>query len=120
LAEKLPPAVLPYQREGFAIALQRGGRVLFGDEMGLGKSLQALMTIDYYAEDLPCLIVCPSSLRFGWRDQVQKWLGDADGTGTIKRLVAKDLRENHRSNMMQQKEPPLILNEDILAEDAKA
>eukprot|EP00392_Amoebophrya_sp_AT5.2_P014644 g14805.t1 len=87
LSAKLPAAVLPYQREGFEFAIRRHGRVLFGDEMGLGKSLQALMTIDFYAEELPCLIICPSSLRFGWRDQVLKWLGK-EGTGTIERLTA--------------------------------
>ncbi|CAD7929877.1 unnamed protein product [Amoebophrya sp. A25] len=54
--------------------------------MGLGKSLQALMTIDFYHEELPCLIVCPSSLRFGWRDQALKWLGES-GTGLIARCA---------------------------------
>lgn len=74
LQEALPPAVLEYQKEGFAFALRRHGRVLFGDEMGLGKSLQALLTINHYRAEWPALIVCPSSLRFGWRDQALLWL----------------------------------------------
>ena len=28
--------------------------------------------------------MCPSSLRFGWRDQVLKWLGEG-GTGMIQK-----------------------------------
>merc|ERR1711915_718973 len=74
--EKLPEKVLPYQREGIRYALMKSGRVLFGDEMGLGKSLQALFTLEFYREreEGPCLIICPSSLRFNWKDQVEQWL----------------------------------------------
>ena len=52
--------------------LARAGRVLIGDQMGLGKTLQALALIACYEEDWPCLILvgpgricffcCPNSL----------------------------------------------------------
>ena len=40
-APTLDEALLPFQREGVAAAIERwDGRILLGDEMGLGKTLQ--------------------------------------------------------------------------------
>ncbi|GBE58537.1 hypothetical protein BOVATA_000300 [Babesia ovata] len=64
----------PFQREGVEFGIRRNGRVLIGDEMGLGKTLQALAISAFYCTDWPLLIVCPSSLRFQWRDQCVRWL----------------------------------------------
>ena len=67
--------VLPYQIEGANFGLKRGGRCLIADEMGLGKTLQALIVAYQYKAEWPLLIVCPSSIRFVWRDQISRWLG---------------------------------------------
>ena len=37
LPKKLAENLMPFQRAGVQFALQRGGRVLIGDEMGLGE-----------------------------------------------------------------------------------
>ena len=71
-----------FQREGVEFALRRcGGRVLLGDEMGLGKSLQALAIAAAYSGNRtggdsawPLLIVCPTSMRDVWLALVEKWL----------------------------------------------
>lgn len=50
-------------------------RVLLGDEMGLGKSHQALMPL---AEDKtlrPVVIICPATLKKNWQNEVSKHLG---------------------------------------------
>ena len=40
-APTLQDALLPFQREGVAAAVERwDGRILLGDEMGLGKTIQ--------------------------------------------------------------------------------
>merc|ERR1719362_1408022 len=70
----LPPQLLPYQLEGVQFGLSRRGRCLIGDEMGLGKTLQALCLAAQYMEDWPVLVVCPSSLRWVWREQIIEWL----------------------------------------------
>jgi hypothetical protein len=38
----LAAALLPFQREGVRFALERRGRALIADEMGVGKTLQAI------------------------------------------------------------------------------
>lgn len=44
--------------------------------MGLGKTLQALSIAYYYKNEWPLLIVCPSSMRFPWIEEIEKWLPD--------------------------------------------
>jgi superfamily II DNA or RNA helicase len=74
--EKLIKADLyPYQKAGVLFAAQ-AGRCLIADEMGLGKTLQAiaatgLMARIYGIEKV--LIVCPSSLKYQWRQEIEKF-----------------------------------------------
>jgi SNF2 family DNA or RNA helicase len=70
----LRDALLPFQREGVRIGLQRDGRMLLADEVGVGKTLQALALAAAYAHEGPILIIVPASLRFMWAEQVEKWL----------------------------------------------
>ncbi|GIX61227.1 DNA helicase, putative [Babesia caballi] len=74
VGQELYSQLRPFQREGVKFGVHRNGRVLIGDEMGLGKTLQALAISAFYQEDWPLLIVCPSSLRFQWHDQCERWL----------------------------------------------
>jgi len=76
MEERLPEKLLPYQREGVEFGLGKNGRCLIGDEMGLGKTLQALSLAAQYAEEWPVLVLCPSSLRWVWKEQVEEWLPD--------------------------------------------
>ncbi|PHJ20662.1 hypothetical protein CSUI_005495 [Cystoisospora suis] len=73
-AAELLENLKPFQVEGYLFGLKREGRLLIGDEMGLGKTLQALAIAAFYNREWPLLIVCPSSIRFQWRDQALRWL----------------------------------------------
>lgn len=44
--------------------------------MGVGKTLQALATALVYRKEWPLLIICPSSLRLNWKDEIFKWCLD--------------------------------------------
>lgn len=62
---------------------------LLGDEMGLGKSRQAVLAVER-DEAYPCLVVCPNSMKFAWKDEWHKWAPDRsvtvlDGTMAQKR-----------------------------------
>ena len=63
-----------YQKKGIDFALQHNGRVILGDEMGVGKTLQAIWIASIYKTDWPLLIICPSSLKLNWKDEILKWL----------------------------------------------
>eukprot|EP00923_Selenidium_pygospionis_P046411 GHVN01080007.1.p1 GENE.GHVN01080007.1~~GHVN01080007.1.p1 ORF type:complete len:1122 (-),score=226.22 GHVN01080007.1:78-3443(-) len=74
LGDTLQQGLRPFQIEGIEYGLKRNGRVLIGDEMGLGKTLQALGVAAFYHDEWPLLVVCPSSIRFQWKDQALRWL----------------------------------------------
>ncbi|XP_053838228.1 DNA annealing helicase and endonuclease ZRANB3 isoform X3 [Vidua macroura] len=47
---------------------------MIADEMGLGKTIQAIAISYYYKNEWPLLIVVPSSLRYPWVDEMEKWI----------------------------------------------
>ena len=88
-------AMFPFQREGVRFALRRGGRCLIGDQMGLGKTVQAIAVAACYREEWPVLILVPTSLRGAWEQALVKWLGleasDAGSAGArASRVAARD------------------------------
>ena len=78
--DALPPRFLQclyeFQKEGIKFGLERKGRILLADEMGVGKTVQALGISLLYKEEWPILIICPSSLKYVWRNEILKWIPD--------------------------------------------
>ncbi|XP_053926733.1 DNA annealing helicase and endonuclease ZRANB3 isoform X1 [Cuculus canorus] len=74
LPERLRKKLLAFQEKGIIFALQRHGRCMIADEMGLGKTIQAIAISYYYKSEWPLLIVVPSSLRYPWVEEMEKWI----------------------------------------------
>ncbi|XP_045638925.1 DNA annealing helicase and endonuclease ZRANB3 isoform X1 [Ursus americanus] len=81
LPDKLRAKLLPFQKDGIAFALRRDGRCMVADEMGLGKTIQAIAIAYFYKEEWPLLIVVPSSLRYPWTEEIEKWIPELDPEG---------------------------------------
>jgi SWI/SNF-related matrix-associated actin-dependent regulator 1 of chromatin subfamily A len=64
--------LFPYQRNGVAYSLKKK-RVIVGDQPGLGKTAQAIATVE--AANCKCiLIICPATLRENWKREIEdKW-----------------------------------------------
>eukprot|EP00438_Fugacium_kawagutii_P024800 Skav217136 [mRNA] locus=scaffold1539:43874:46119:- [translate_table: standard] len=62
-----------YQKRAIRFGVRRGGKLLLADDMGLGKSVQALGVAWEYQTSFPMLIICPSLLRKLWQQQISKW-----------------------------------------------
>ena len=76
-AEPVPPglSLLPHQQEGirFAINQLRTNRgAMFGDVMGLGKTIEAIGTANAMVPSR-ILVVCPASVLLTWRREIRKW-----------------------------------------------
>lgn len=79
------PHLFPFQRTGVTCAIRSmSGRVLIADDMGMGKTLQALAISDYYRRSAPpqklqqtTLILCPATLRSVWKLALIRWLPTA-------------------------------------------
>ena len=76
LSGKFLQALYDFQKDGIKFGIERKGRILLADEMGVGKTVQAIGIALMYKEEWPVLIICPSSLKFVWRDEILKWIPD--------------------------------------------
>jgi SNF2 family DNA or RNA helicase len=63
-----------FQKDGVRYGISRGGRFLLGDEMGVGKTVQALAISYCFKSDWPLVIVCPASLKYNWKDECMRWI----------------------------------------------
>lgn len=70
---KLNIPLRPFQEIG-ACFLVINKRAILGDEMGLGKSIQSLAAVEII-NGYPLLITCPSSIKFNWKDEIEKVIG---------------------------------------------
>lgn len=70
-------ALLPFQRAAVAYALGRK-RTLLGDEMGCGKSPEALGVVNVDQSIRSVLVVCPASLTLNWLYEARRWLVPGD------------------------------------------
>ena len=92
-----------YQKSGFkwlkTLASCGFGGIL-ADEMGLGKTLQAIAFIKSEVEEnqdkQPSLVVCPTSLVFNWKDEIEKF---APSLNCIVVSGNKDQRDEQKQNI---------------------
>jgi len=61
-----------FQHQGVMYAANKKS-VFIGDDMGTGKSIQALATIEHLGA-YPALIICPSFLKYNWEAEAGAWV----------------------------------------------
>lgn len=69
------PDLFPFQRSAVHF-LETIGRALLADDMGSGKTIMLIRTLERlgpYA--LPALVVCPNSMKYTWAEEIEKWSG---------------------------------------------
>jgi hypothetical protein len=62
----------PFQRAGVSYLLAQR-RVFLSDEQGLGKTIEAIATIEADGA-YPAIVVCPASLKLNWLRELERWL----------------------------------------------
>jgi SWI/SNF-related matrix-associated actin-dependent regulator 1 of chromatin subfamily A len=77
MALPVPPGLtlLPHQQEGIGFAINRlrtNRGAMFGDVMGLGKTIEAIVTANVMGPSR-ILVVCPASVLFTWRSEIWTW-----------------------------------------------
>jgi SWI/SNF-related matrix-associated actin-dependent regulator 1 of chromatin subfamily A len=114
----------PFQRAGVRYALERR-RTFIADEQGLGKTVQALATLEL-DDAFPAVVVCPASMKLMWEREGNHWLPERriavlDGrTATAWTEQAReaeivvvnyDILDAHRERLAQLEPRALILDE---------
>ena len=78
----------PFQIEGVRFLEARQGNGIISDQMGLGKTIEALGYLKLHLEMRPALIVCPASLKLNWKAEFKRWLSVPPGAETKDVLCA--------------------------------
>ena len=73
-AQSCKHPLYPFQEDVVLEFIEEDKNLFLCDEMGLGKTIQALL-IAKEKNLLPCLILCPKSLRIKWANEVKHWTG---------------------------------------------
>lgn len=95
----------PFQREGVRAIRRFRGRALLADDMGLGKSFQALKYADRCV-DGPVVIVCPMPVKYSWRHEASTHFG--------KRVAILNGTRPPQSGLRASKAAIFVINYDVL------
>ena len=72
VAERLGGTLSAFQWVAVRYALE-ARRTFFADEQGLGKTVEALATLE--ADDaFPAVVICPASMKLTWERESERWL----------------------------------------------
>ena len=95
----------PFQRAGVSYLLAQR-RAFLADEQGLGKTIEALATLEADGA-YPAIVVCPASLKLNWMRELERWLPHRSarmlGGGTARRpgvsadITVDQLRHRRRA-----------------------
>ena len=123
----------PFQRAGVRYALARR-RTFIADEQGLGKTVQALATIEK-DEAFPTVVVCPASMKLVWEREAKHWLprrrvavlgGRTDDVWDQETAAAEiivlnyDILDWHADRLAEVQPRALILDESHYVKNARA
>ena len=93
-----------FQLEGVRYALDTK-RCIFGDQPGLGKTLQAICAVvkahkeaQTYGDTFPTLVICPAALKVNWQREFKKFAG-------IDAVILDDSNKTNWHRFWQLKKP---------------
>lgn len=67
------PVLYPFQKDGVKRIWELMGRVLLCDEVGLGKTIQALTYFIQNSTARPGIVVCPATLKINWQREAARF-----------------------------------------------
>jgi SWI/SNF-related matrix-associated actin-dependent regulator of chromatin subfamily A-like protein 1 len=93
----------PFQRAGVSYLLAQR-RAFLADEQGLGKTIEALATLE--ADNAyPAVVVCPASLKLNWIRELSRWLPHRTCLA-LSGLGATSTRQSSQEAPIQSYPPP--------------
>ena len=94
-----------YQLEALGYALNKGN-LINGDDVGLGKTFEAII----YAEttnSFPCLVIVPASVKYNWGEKWSEIVGSKRDISIIESTETKTKKNNWNAEVV-------IINYDII------
>jgi superfamily II DNA or RNA helicase len=128
IEERLGGELRPFQRAGVAYALW-SRRTFIADEQGLGKTVEALATLES-DEAYPAVVVCPASLKLNWQREIEHWLPHrsvtvVSGTSGAHEpadivVLNYEIVHAHRSRLTLRRPKALVLDESHYVKNPRA
>lgn len=94
-----------YQFEALDYGLQKGS-FINGDDVGIGKTFEAIMYAEY-EEAFPCIVICPASVKYNWAEKWQEIVGPHRSISVIESKETKKRPRNWNADVV-------IINFDIV------
>lgn len=69
----MPLEIYDYQKVSLDFAIKRNGRLFIADDMGIGKTAQAIAISLHYRQDFPVVVIAQSSLLYNWKKEYEKF-----------------------------------------------
>ena len=132
LSEQFPEGrqLYPFQYVGVRFAELTGGRCLIGDDMGIGKTIQAIAYTALHPENHPVLVVCPSNVKYNWLKEYNTWLPELDAVVVKKGkedipecdvvIINYDLMNKQKEQLMSMNFNIVVFDESHYLKNAKA
>jgi hypothetical protein len=127
-APRLGGELAPFQWAGVRYALDTR-RTFIADEQGLGKTVQALATLEADGA-FPAVVVCPASLKLTWEREAEKWLPHRTRSVVSGRsavppradltIVNYEIVADHRSALLRARPRALVLDESHYCKNPRA
>ena len=120
----------PFQYVGVRFAELANGKALIGDDMGIGKTIQALAYTALHPEHHPVLVVCPANVKFNWLKEANTWLptyesdvikkGSDDVPDADIVVINYDLMSKQRDKLLERGFKTVIFDESHYLKNFKA
>ena len=120
----------PFQYVGVAFVEAADGRAMIGDEMGIGKTMQAIAYSVLHPEQWPVLVVCPANVKYNWMNELNKWVPDAsvcvlkNGKSVLEdanfTIINYDLMNKRKDELLTMGYNLVILDESHYIKNSKA
>lgn len=80
-----------FQKAGVEFCELSGGQCIIGDDMGLGKTVTSLAYLELHPELRPAILVVPSSVKFNWSIEADRFMTKNCSTHIISGEKVSDL-----------------------------
>ncbi|WP_205699384.1 DEAD/DEAH box helicase [Conexibacter sp. SYSU D00693] len=128
VAAVLQGELQPFQWAGVRYLLEARNAFL-ADEQGLGKTVQALATLEADGA-YPAVVVCPASLKLVWEREAARWMPHrtvavVQGRGAVPRaaditVLNYELVEQHRGTLARREPQAIVIDESHLVKNPRA
>lgn len=94
-----------YQFEALDYGIEKGS-FINGDDVGIGKTFEAIMYAEY-TNSFPCIVICPASVKYNWAEKWAEIVGSNRSISVIESQETKKRPRNWNTDIV-------IINFDIV------